>query len=437
MRSLILSIAMLMPRGHSMRHKLVMSRSSYLTSLPVLITFLVFGLLAAVWEWNSVSALLIFLFLFSLLARLWAQISISKLTVTFEPDRKGIFPGETLDIKVNVKNNKILPVLWMELFLPLSKKLCMIPEQVRIPEEWEKASLVQSGASDTLVGSYILPGLLWNEESSETLTLKGEHRGVYSANLWRLRAGDGFGLAQVDSDVSYGETFAVFPGLKEVDPAYFLRNLWNTEVGAKGVMEDLTVIRSTRAYSAGDPAKKINWRLRARGLPLQVNVYEDTLPRGVHFIFDGESFSGPEPHPEALEETLSILASLTLALESEQAYCSLSLPQDMSHEPMSVRAEHGTEALLWAMAGYEPCENIRDESGKIIHQRSVFDETEVFLTGNSAGRNYYVLYDMKYIPQLLSRLEPSNTTILTWSEEPVESGFETVCLRSFLTGGAG
>ena len=419
-----------------MKHKLVMSRSSYLTSLPVLIAFLVFGFLAAVWEWNAVSALLIFLFLFSLLARLWAQISISKLRVTFESDQKGIFPGETLNIKVSVKNNKILPVLWMELFLPLSMKLCMIPEQVRTPEEWEKASLVQSGSSDTLIGSYILPGLLWNEESGITLTLKGEHRGVYSANQWRLRAGDGFGLAQVDSDVSYGETFAVFPGLKEVDPSYFLRNLWNAEVGAKGVMEDLTVIRSTRAYSATDSAKKINWRLWSRGLPLQVNVYEDTLPRGVHFILDGESFSGPEPHPEALEETLSILASLALELEAEQAYCSLSLPRDKNHDTISIGAEKGTEALLWAMAAYEPCENIRDESGLIIHQRSIFDDTEVILTGNSAGRNYYVLYEMKYIPALVSRLDPSNTTILTWSEDPVESGFETICLRSFLTGGA-
>ena len=167
-----------------------------------------------------------------------------------------------------------------------------------------------------------------------------------------------------------------------------------------------------------------------------MNVYEDTLPRGVHFILDGESFSGPEPHPEALEETLSILASLALELEAEQAYCSLSLPRDKYHDPISIGAEKGTEALLWAMAAYEPCENIRDESGLIIHQRSIFDDTEVILTGNSAGRNYYVLYDMKYIPPLLSRLEPSNTTILTWSEDPVESGFETICLRSFLTGGA-
>ena len=74
-------------------------------------------------------------------------------------------------------------------------------------------------------------------------------------------------------------------------------------------MEDLTVIRSTRNYMTTDSLKHINWRLAARGLPLSVNVYEDILPKNVHFLLDGESFGGNVPHWEELEETLSILAS--------------------------------------------------------------------------------------------------------------------------------
>ena len=419
-----------------MKYKLAMSRSSYLTSLPVLSALLILGVLSAVWEWKAVSGILLFVFLFSLISRVWAQMAASRLFVQFKTDRKGVFPGESFNTTVTVRNEKLLPVLWTELFLPLTKNQCLIPEENRLPEEWEKPTLIECGASDALVGSYCIPGLLWHEERKESIRWNAVRRGIYSTKLWRIRTGDGFGLAQVDTKAENGDVFAVFPALREVDPSFFLRNLWNAEVGPKGVMEDLTVIRSTRGYSACDPAKRINWRLKARGLPLQVNVYEDTLPRGVHFILDGESFSGPEPHLMELEETLSILCSLAVELENHQVLCGLTLPWGSTNAPVSVRAEEGTEALLWAMAGYEPCDKRKDDTGKVIRQCSQFDESGLLSFGNSAGRYYYVVYDLERLPSLLLKLESSNTSILTWKEATTNSEFETVCLRGFLSGGA-
>lgn len=419
-----------------MKHKLVMSRSSYLTSLPVLMALLILGLLSAVWEWKRSSALLLFIFLLSLVSRIWAQTAISKLSVHFETDCKGVFPGDTIKTRVRIKNDKLLPVLWVELFFPLSKNHCLIPEDSRQPEEWEKPTLAALGASDTLVGSCRIPGLLWHEERNELISWRASRRGIYSGYQWRLRAGDGFGLAQVDTKAEHDDLFAVFPAFQDVDPSFFLRNLWNAEVGTKGVMEDLTVIRSTRAYSASDPAKRINWRLAARGLPLQVNVYEDTLPKGAHFILDGESFSGPEEHPEALEETLSILGSLAVELEAHQVRCGLSLPEGKGNAPVLIPAGEGAEAHLWALAGYEPCEKMKDETGGVIQQGSRFDEAALLSAGSTAGRYYYVTYELNQLPSLLLKLEPAYTSILTWKENSVGSEFETVCIRNFLSGGA-
>lgn len=418
-----------------MKHKLVISRSSYLTTMPVLIAFLIFGVLSAVWEWIAVSALLLFLFLLAMLSRIWAQAAISRLSVGVEAGGKGVFPGESFTTTVTVRNEKLLPVLWMELFLPLSKNHCLIPEENRQPEEWEKPSLTEWDVSDTLVGSFRIPGLLWHEERSESIRWTAVRRGVYATKFWRIRTGDGFGLAQVDTKADNNDIFAVFPALRDVDPAFFLRKLWNEETGAKGVMEDLTLIRSVRPYSASDPAKHINWRLKARGLPLQVNIYEDTLPRGVHFILDGESFSGPEPHLEELEETLSLLASLTVELETHQVLCGLSLPMGKGNEPVSVLAEEGTEALLWALAGYETCEKKKDENGMVVKQFSQFDEAALFVDRNSVGRYYYVVYDLEQLPYLLLRLDSTNTTILTWKDDTIDTEFETVCLRGFFSGG--
>lgn len=419
-----------------MKHKLVMSRSSYLTTIPVLVGLFVLGVLSAVWEWSGLSRILLFVALFSLLCRLWANMALSKLRVQFQTEGKGVFPGEKLQTTILLQNSKLLPVLWIELFFPLTKNHCLIPEHTRQPEEWEKPALLQTGVSDILVGSYRIPGLLWNENRRETISWTASKRGIYSANLWRIRTGDGFGLAQVDTPAECKDHFAVFPALKEVDPSFFLRNLWNSEFGPKGVMEDLTVIRSTRAYTPSDPSKRINWRLKARGLPLQVNVYEDTLPKGVHFILDGESFSGPEAHLDELEETLSILSSLAVELENHQIYCGLTLPIGKTNAPLSVLPEEGTDALLWALAGYDPCESRKDDGGNVIRQHSQFEESRLLSNVNSVGRYYYVVYDMSEVPSLLLKLESSNVSVLTWKDVGTDSAFETVCLRGFLSGGA-
>ena len=205
---------------------------------------------------------------------------------------------------------KVFPVVWLELTFPLAKNLCLVPEESRKPDEAEQALLEEGHFSSELLGELRLPMLLWYEGRQVSTSWTARCRGVYSMAGWRIRTGDGFGLTQVERGFPPEDvrTFYVYPRLTDVQPDLFLRSLWNADTGTRGVMEDPTVIRSTRDYMTTDSLKRINWRLTARGLPMTVNIYEDILPKSVHFLFDGESYSGPAPHPEELEDALSILA---------------------------------------------------------------------------------------------------------------------------------
>ena len=245
--------------------------------------------------------------------------------------------------------------------------------------------------------------------------------------------GDGFGLTcRERALLRPGDgRFVVYPRLTAVSPELFLRNLWNAETGAHGVMEDPTVIRSTRDYLTTDSPRQINWRLLARGLPLTVNVYESILPRSVHFLLDGESFSGQDPHPEALEETLSILASELVRLDQARVRCGLSLCKGKGSTAVTLpAATSAVEELLCALAAYDPLPVKLDEAGKVVPQASRFDTGPLLEAGHSVGRYYYITYDTATLPgqTLLHHLDHTCLSLLTYQETAPYGEFETVPL---------
>ena len=416
-----------------MKDELLYSRSSVLVSTPAIVICLILGVLAAFWGQKRLAGVLLLFFLGALLSRLWGFTAGRGVRVSASAAASGLFPGEELEVEITVQNNKFLPVLWMELFFPLSEQLCLIPENSRQPEDWEFNDLAEMHASDKLVGEQRLSFLLWYENVRLTTRWQAKCRGLYSTQNWLMRTGDGFGLSQIQRPFFqpvHSQTLAVYPKLTKVSPELFLRNLWNAETGAKGVMEDITVIRSTREYMASDSAKYINWRLAARGLPLSVNVYEDILPQSVHFIFDGESFFGPDPHPEEMEEALSILASEVVVLARRQVQCGISLCQG-THGHASNHFAAQAPQLLYAMAGYQPMEPKLDEdSRKPVAQKPIFDEPPIYSAAHQISRFYYVCHDTSQLAQrsMLLRLGHTRVTLLTYCEAEHFGEFECVSL---------
>lgn len=423
--------------GHN---ELVLSRSSFFVSLPVLIGSPMLGALAAFFGLRPLAAALILLFLLSGVSRLWAFASADGLSVTVSDPVRGIFPGGEAVIDLEIHNGKLLPVVWLELFFPLSRRLCLVPEDSRKPEEWETADLSELNASPELVGEKRVSPLLWYETLKISTRWTAARRGVYSMEGWRLRTGDGFGLAQLQRPLvrDGARQLVVYPRRIDVSPDLFLRNLWNADTGARGVMEDPTVIRSTRDYQAGDPVKHINWRLAARGLPLSVNVYEDILPKGVHFLFDGESFSGPGQHLAELEDALSILGSELIRLEGKVG-CGLSLPRGENCEPVNLFAPADTSQLLYALAAYLPAPDKWDDDHEhILPQPPVFDMSPILRAARRVGRFYYIAYDAASLSgrTLLSRLDPAITTVLTYLPSEPFGACETLCLQHLKGGPA-
>ena len=398
--------------------------------IPLMLGNLAACFICAFFGISSVAMIFMVLFVFALIARLWANFSIKDLSVKMSGRTDGVYPGEELKIKLKIRNNKLLPVMWLRIYTPLQYNRCMEPAEIRPAEKGEVVALAEMKADTEMVGEKKLPSLLWYEKRSEDFIWRAKRRGIYYFKNWRLITGDGFGLVQKERpfEEAMNKTAAVYPAKVKVSADIFLRSFWNSDTGRRGILEDVTLVRSTRTYQPSDSAKLINWRQLARGQGLASNVYERILPRNIHFIFDGESFSGETKDHEAMEEALSILGSLFIKLEESNVSCGLSLPASYNFKACDLfHAE--TRDLLFALAGYDPKEDIfTEEKHEIISQVPKFNIENILGAVGQTGRFYYVCYDTGRLhdSKLLKYLDNSNTSIISYVNQGRYADFETL-----------
>ncbi len=424
--------------GHG---KWVYNRSSLLTSLPALIGLALLSMLCAAVNLHSALVVLVPILLLAALARLWASSALHGVSVQISHPTGGVFPGQQLPLRVQIRNDKLLPLTWLELFFPLEPNQCLTPRHLRAPDEWELATLKAEGWSTRQEGVQRMSFCGWYETLDTTVCWQANRRGLYSCAGWRLRTGDGLGLTQVECRLSQGAgtAFAVYPALVPVDPAPLLRNLWNADTGSRGGMEDTTLLRSTRSYQPGDNPKHINWRLAARNLPLSVNLYEDILPRSLHFLVDGESFGGENPDWDGLEEALSVLASVLVALNHARIPCGLSLCRGSSPAVHIDAATDNLPALLRALAGYRPLPPLREEAtNRVLLRQADFALTPLFAERQRVGRFYYLTRSTGELTRqpVLQRMDPSALTLLTGESRGRCRDFPALSLSALRKGAA-
>ncbi len=417
----------------------VYHRSSLLTSVPALGVILVLCALCAAINLRGAVAALLLAFLLAGGARLWSRMALHNVSMQVVAQSDGVFPGQELTFDVKLHNGKLLPLVWLELCFPLDKTLCLLPEDTRAPDELELAALREQGLSEKLVGEKRLPFCAWYETMTVSSRWSAERRGIYNTSCWSLRTGDGFGLTQVERAISASDAgeYAVYPALVPVCTDLFLRSLWNVDTGSRGMLQDTTLIRSTRSYQSGDNLKHINWRLTARSLPLTVNVYEDIQPRSIHFLLDGESFGGENAQWDALEDALSILGSELVALNEAKMNCGITLCRGTGAPIHVPGAENNLRELLRALAAYQPAQPVKDEkTNQVIRQTAVFPRERVLQSLSRVGRFYYITRDCESLTNqpLLQYLDSTVMTILTWEHCKAFGDYETVSLRTLRKG---
>jgi uncharacterized protein (DUF58 family) len=403
--------------------------SSLLVSIPGLILFFCITVAASVLHQTLIAGFCLFVFLICGLSRLWGVFSIRKVSVGIDTDSPSMFAGDEAEIRFSIENKKLLPLIWLELLLPMPRRACIMPESnfeetavpVQEEEHWDGHKALKKRFS-FIMG---MDCLKWRDRWTAV------RRGVYHLDRLVLRSGDGFGLTQAQTVATPAEMpiFVIYPQVRQVDITPFLSMQWDRTDGDRGFMDDLTVMRGMRRYEAGDPWKRINWRMAARQQELNINLYETITPKAIHFIVDGESFSAFPEDDSEFEDALSLLASLLLRLTDARVLCGLSLPRSKYLPQTDIAATSDAEELLTALAGYDLLsvrdEELFQETRRVGFLPSDFDLTALARAAHRAGRMYYIVRDAAGLRSrgLPQNLDSSKLILLAYREASVEDEY--------------
>lgn len=329
-----------------------MSKGSNLVTRAGLIVLAVLVLLSAYFHYSLLNGLLLILLILCALSYFWTKFSVKKIRVMLTEQDFCAFPGEHLRIHVSACNEKILPVLWMDLLLETKENCCIASEES------------QDGKGITESFAWVMP---YQTISWET-GLLAVHRGVFRLERFAVSSGDGFGLASAQSEIAVSGAcrIVVYPKIHSVNPTPVLSYMNELERAKDGFYTDRTLLRSTRDYHDGDNARNINWRLLARTDHVQLNVYESQSFRRVCFLPDLKSFTLEKeefiegkttivsvPDRSSLERMISLIASLVVSLTQRDVLCTLVIPSFGRQNRVSIIPETTDtqiEQILTALA---------------------------------------------------------------------------------------
>ncbi len=426
------------------------ARSSLFVSGGALGTFAVLAVLGAVFHVRALCAAAAFLFVLCLVSRLWGESALRDVSVHCESAPAALFPPGEVTLRLRIKNDKLLPVIWLEVVQLLEEDAPLIPaEAAEICRVRGVQAQLEGAAGEEAAFLYKkFTFLMGGEELTWESRWNARRRGIFHPGRLQLRAGDGFGLSQREQLVGgAGDPFvAVYPAVQPVSVDLFLKDMWEATSGASGYLEDPTIIKSTRDYARTDAFKRINWRMTARSQRTVVNTYETILPKSAHFIVDGESFNGPRETGEAFEDMLSILTSLILRLEEAGIQCGVSLPRSREDAPRELLGAEQTplEEILTAFAGYRLRELVGTEEDprKLYVRPAEFRDSQI-LSLRNVGRFYYVCSALDRVEKggLVSRLDPARTVLLPYTapsslRESALQAFSVVGLNTLKRGAA-
>src|SRR5438132_11705416 len=262
----------------------------FLGALALLLTALILqsGLLA-----YSMYVLLAVLILSRVLARAW----IGHLSATRQCDQLTAEIGDTVRVKLEVRNAGWLPVPWvlLEDLLP-RQALEQRPPRLRVRGKRLQIRMLPPG-----------------QEVESSYDLECAQRGYYQIGPLVMESGDLFGLHRryrVDAEPHYLLVYPRVVRLQGYDLAS-RRPIGDVRMIHR-LYEDPTRISGVRPYEAGDPLNRVHWRATARTGALHSKIYEPSTLAGATLLLDFHK-AGYHRQGEPHRSELAVTAAASLA----------------------------------------------------------------------------------------------------------------------------
>jgi uncharacterized protein (DUF58 family) len=231
----------------------------------------------------------------------WKWISLRGVDYERHLDKRRAFPGEHVDMTIQITNRKLVPLSWLEISdeIPMALPLA---DGVLMPTHIPRMGSLQHVAS-----------LRWYERLSRHYRLLCTQRGVYNLGRVHLRSGDLFTLFEERQERAGSDELIVFPRIWPVtDLGLPSKEPFGEPSAPRCLIQDPLSTVGVRDYRPEDDLRHVHWKATAHKGDLQVRVYEPTATLDLVILLNVTTF---EHHwqgvlPELLERTINVAGSI-------------------------------------------------------------------------------------------------------------------------------
>lgn len=297
------------------------------------------------------AAAAVMLAVIGLLARWWLGRALEQLSYTRRLHYRRGFPGEKIELRLEVENRKFLPVSWL-----------------RIQDPWpaavgpEDASLLAPTENPELGSLINLFSLRWYERSRRPYTLLLRKRGVYPLGPACLESGDLFGMFSQEQERGPVNYLTVFPEPLPMDSLRLpAEGSFGDRRARRRLYEDPTQPMGVRDYHPEDDFRHIHWLATAHTGQMQTRVYQPISTQVMMICLNVSTLQHywEGYYPELLEHLVRVAATLVQRGLQEGYRVGLTSNGSLAHADQPFRVPPGRSKqqyarLLETLAGVTP-----------------------------------------------------------------------------------
>jgi len=211
-------------------------------------------------------------------ARIWDRFAFRSVIHSRSISRKRAFIGDTVEYTVTLDNDKLLPLIWVDIH-------DAFPDGLDLAGATMRGTGLESNRQHSITTS-----LLPYQKATWKYSMKCLERGYQRIGPVRLRTGDIFGFSSAETSYSDYDHILVYPRVLDLEGLLFPPEHPMGDIrGSKPIYHDTNRVVGQREYQPRDPLKHIDWKATARARRLQTKVFEPVVSMNMLIVMNGSS----------------------------------------------------------------------------------------------------------------------------------------------------
>jgi uncharacterized protein (DUF58 family) len=232
---------------------------------------------------------------------LWNELCLFGLHYRRHFSERRAFLGETIELTLEVRNQKLLPLTWLQITDVFPASLPMDQGKVMVNPATNQGEYL----------TFWMPGAF--QRLKRSFTFHCTKRGYHAYGPITIRTGDGFGLFARRAKWHNREHIIVYPRIYSVAEMRLpAKNPFGDRSAERRMFEDPMRTRGIREWQPGDGLRRVHWKATARHRQMLSRIYEPSEDPQVLIFLNVSTMRRAWQGivPELMERAISVAGSL-------------------------------------------------------------------------------------------------------------------------------